>query len=556
MTTRFDELGLDAKLLGALTDQGYENPTEIQAQSIPYALEGKDVVALAQTGTGKTAAFSLPTLNHLLSTPGPQGQKVIRALAITPTRELALQVSKSFEAYAAHTKLNVQAVFGGVPIYKQTRMLRRQPDVLVATPGRLLDLIQQRKVFLDDVEVLILDEADRMLDMGFIHDIKRIIGMVPEERQTLFFSATMPDSVTSLAAKMLKDPARVEVAPSASVSERIEQRLRLIENADRFDALMDVLEEHNTGKTIVFSRTKHRADRTARRISREGVYALPIHSDRSQAQRQRALRDFMEGKCEVLVATDIVARGIDVDDVTLVVNSELPDDPENYVHRIGRTARAGNSGLAISLCDREELKKLKPIEKILDAEIPVDEDHDYHSPGCLQSCEYVRKKGSGAFGGRGKGGSRRRKSRGKPRNEERRRSSEGSGKPSRPQGKKHAHPVSRAKSEENGEYTHKISHSGDKPSKPKHERKPHRGQGPKKPRKPRDEEGNAPRGRRQGSSSRPKQGSGEGGKPRSGNPGGHKGSGSKPGGHKKGGWKPRKGGGKRVGGSRVASRDK
>lgn len=357
-----------------MTHEGYTSPTEIQSLAIPHALAGKDVLAIAPTGTGKTAAFTLPILQRLAK--GQRGG--IRALILAPTRELALQVEEALRAYGRHFRLHSGVIMGGVNENPQIKMLKRGVDILVATPGRLLDLMQQGFVKLDKVEVLVLDEADRMLDMGFIHDVRRICTQVPKQRQTLFFSATMPAAVAELANTLCKDPARVDVDPTPIARPRIEQKVMFVEQRKKQELLTHILKDEQDAMVLVFSRTKHRADRIVKNLKTARIRADAIHSNKSQGARQRALADFAKGHTRVLVATDIAARGIDVDGITHVINFDLSDEPENHVHRIGRTARAGASGIAISFCDREELKKLAAIEKAGDTSLTTDDNHPFH----------------------------------------------------------------------------------------------------------------------------------------------------------------------------------
>ena len=374
MTDSFETLSLDSALLRALKHEGYTRPTEIQSLAIPHALAGKDVLAIAPTGTGKTAAFTLPILQRLA--PGKSGG--IRALVLAPTRELALQVEESLRAYGRHFKLTSNVIMGGVGEHPQIKAVKRGVDILVATPGRLLDLMQQGHVKLDKVEVLVLDEADRMLDMGFIHDVRRICSKVPTQRQTLFFSATMPKDVAELANTLCKNPARVDVDPTPIGRPKIEQKVMFVEQRKKQDLLAHILKDESDAMVLVFTRTKHRADRVVKKLSQSKVRAIAIHGNKTQGARQRALADFAKGRTRVLVATDIAARGIDVDGITHVINFDLSDEPENHVHRIGRTARAGASGIAISFCDREELKKLAAIEKSADTAMLTDDNHPFH----------------------------------------------------------------------------------------------------------------------------------------------------------------------------------
>ncbi len=353
--TSFNDFGLAEPILRALAEEKYVTPTPIQAQTVPIALQSRDVIGIAQTGTGKTAAFALPILNHLFNKRQRPAQKSCRVLVLSPTRELSSQIADSFRVYGRHIRpLAIELAIGGVPINRQVRGLARGAEVLVATPGRLLDLVHQRALRLDQIEVLVLDEADRMLDMGFIHDIKKIVAMLPKARQTLFFSATMPQEITRLADAMLRDPARVAVTPQATTVERIEQRVILTDKASKASLLVEVLKTEKTDRVLVFTRTKHGADKVVRGLQKAGHTAEAIHGNKSQNQRERVLAAFRNGKLRTLIATDIAARGIDVDGVSHVVNYDLPNIPESYVHRIGRTARAGADGVAISFCDHEE----------------------------------------------------------------------------------------------------------------------------------------------------------------------------------------------------------
>jgi ATP-dependent RNA helicase RhlE len=369
--THFSDLGLCQPLLKALATEGYSSPTPIQAQAIPLALAGRDVQGIAQTGTGKTAAFALPILQRLAEHRHPPTRGACRALVLSPTRELASQIADSFRAYGRHMGLKIALMFGGVPKPRQARAMANGVDVLVATPGRLIDHMQDRTVRLDKVEVLVLDEADHMLDLGFIIPIRRIVHETPHQRQTLFFSATMPKEISALAAAMLREPAHVAVTPVATTAERIAQHVIFVEAPRKRHVLFDLLTGMADGRTLVFTRTKHGADRVVKHLAEGGVPAAAIHGNKTQGQRERALGDFRSGACRVLVATDIAARGIDVDGVSHVVNYELPNVPESYVHRIGRTARAGREGVAISLCDNAERPFLRGIEKLIRAKVPV-----------------------------------------------------------------------------------------------------------------------------------------------------------------------------------------
>ena len=368
----FNEFGLAEPITRALADEKYITPTPIQTQTVPLACQGHDVIGIAQTGTGKTAAFALPILNHLFNKRRRPAQKSCRVLVLSPTRELSAQIADSFRAYGRHIRpLDIALAIGGVPINRQIRTLSRGVEVLVATPGRLLDLVHSRALRLEQIEVLVLDEADRMLDMGFIHDIKKIVAMLPKERQTLFFSATMPQQIVQLAGKMLRDPVRVSVTPQATTAERVNQRVILTEKASKPALLAEVLKGENIDRVLVFTRTKHGADKVVRGLQKAGHAAEAIHGNKSQNQRERVLAAFRDGKLRTLIATDIAARGIDVDGVSHVVNYDLPNIPESYVHRIGRTARAGAEGVAISFCDHEERAYLRDIERLIRMTIPA-----------------------------------------------------------------------------------------------------------------------------------------------------------------------------------------
>ena len=374
----FEKLNLIEPILKALKSEGYTIPTPVQEQSIPIVLNGQDLLACAQTGTGKTAAFAIPILQLLHSTKTNQrGPKPIRALILTPTRELAIQIDESFASYGKHTGLTHLVVFGGVSQHAQTNALRFGVDILIATPGRLLDLVDQRFINLSNIQMFVLDEADRMLDMGFIHDVKKVITKIPANRQTLFFSATMPSEISSLAGSILTNPARVEVTPVSSTAEKIEQGVYFVEKNDKRLLLLHLLKDETIRTALVFTRTKHGADKVVKDLNRANIEAEAIHGNKSQSARQRALTLFKNGQIRVLVATDIAARGIDVDDLGHVINYELPNIPETYVHRIGRTGRAGASGIAYSFCDGEEREFLRDINKLITKAIPVIEEHPY-----------------------------------------------------------------------------------------------------------------------------------------------------------------------------------
>jgi ATP-dependent RNA helicase RhlE len=368
--TSFNDFGLAEPILRALTEEKYVTPTPIQSDAIPPVLTGRDMIGIAQTGTGKTAAFALPILNRLANNRKPLEKKSPRVLVLSPTRELSGQILDSFRTYGRHMRIQSALVIGGVPMGRQVRDLMHGLDVLVATPGRLLDLMKSNGVRLNQVEVLVLDEADRMLDMGFIHDIKAIVAKLPKERQTLLFSATMPREIADLAAQMLRTPVRVAVTPVASTAERIAQSIVLVDRPAKTRLLIETLRDAANGQTLVFTRTKHGADKVVKQLHNAGMSAEAIHGNKSQNQRERVLGAFRNGSLKTLVATDIAARGIDVDGISLVINFDLPNIPESYVHRIGRTARAGAEGVAISFCDREEMPFLRDIEKLIGMKLP------------------------------------------------------------------------------------------------------------------------------------------------------------------------------------------
>jgi ATP-dependent RNA helicase RhlE len=380
----FQDLKLIEPLLKAVQEEGYTTPTPIQAQAIPIILERKDLLGCAQTGTGKTAAFAIPMLQLLCEDAagvkqdtGLRAQRPIKALILTPTRELAIQIGESFAAYGRYTGMDHLVIFGGVPQQSQVMALRKGIDILVATPGRLLDLIDQRYINLKDIAFFVLDEADRMLDMGFVHDVKKIIAKLPQKRQSLFFSATMPPEIQKLSSTILISPSKVEVTPVSSTAETIQQSLFFVDKKDKRSLLLHVLKTQAIPTALVFTRTKHGADKVAQGLTRAGIRAEAIHGNKSQNARQRALLNFKTRQTRILVATDIAARGIDIDELTHVINFELPNVPETYVHRIGRTGRAGASGIALSFCDAEEKEFLRDIEKLIGLRIPVVEDHPH-----------------------------------------------------------------------------------------------------------------------------------------------------------------------------------
>ena len=369
---KFQDLRLSEPLLRAIGEKGYTDSTPIQQQAIPPVLEGRDLQGCAQTGTGKTAAFTLPMLQLLAAEPAPKGRRPIRALVLTPTRELAIQIDECCRDYARYTPIRHCVIFGGVNQRPQVDALQKGVDLLVATPGRLLDLIGQGYVTLDTIRFFVLDEADRMLDMGFIHDIRRILPLLPERRQTLFFSATMPESIAALAAKILRNPVLVTVTPPASVVETIAQTVHFAEKAEKSQLLIDLLSASDAQQVLVFSRTKHGADKLAKILNRAGIRSCAIHGNKSQNARVKAMNDFKSGECRVMIATDIAARGIDIDQLPLVINYELPEVAETYVHRIGRTGRAGHEGAAWSFCSEDEFEYLCDIQKLTGLTIPTE----------------------------------------------------------------------------------------------------------------------------------------------------------------------------------------
>ncbi|MCU0398417.1 MAG: DEAD/DEAH box helicase [Cyclobacteriaceae bacterium] len=374
----FEHLKLIEPVLKALKSEGYSKPTPIQLQAIPLVLERRDLLGVAQTGTGKTAAFAIPVIQLLTQDKNiSPGKRVIRCLVLTPTRELAIQIGESFKSYGVNTPLKYSVIFGGVNQHAQVMALRSGVDVLIATPGRLLDLMNQKHVHLNDLNFFVLDEADRMLDMGFIHDVKRVLAHLPRRRQSLFFSATMPPEIVNLANSILTNPVKVEVTPPSTTVEMINQEVYFVDKPNKRHLLLQVLKESSIERALVFTRTKHGADKVAKELIRAGVNAQAIHGNKSQNARQNALNNFRSKVTRVLVATDIAARGIDIDDLTHVVNFELPNVPESYVHRIGRTGRAGASGTAIAFCDAEEKAYLRDIQKLIGKSIPVRDDHKY-----------------------------------------------------------------------------------------------------------------------------------------------------------------------------------
>ncbi len=402
----FSELELIEPIQKALQNQGYTNPTPIQAQAIPLLLQERDLLGCAQTGTGKTAAFAIPIL-QLLHKQGPQqkGSRRIKALIVTPTRELAIQIGESFADYGKNLHLTHTVVFGGVGQKAQTDVLQKGVDILVATPGRLLDLINQRFISLRDINFFVLDEADRMLDMGFIHDVKKLIALLPAKRQSLFFSATMPPAITKLANTILNNPVRVEVTPVSSTADTINQFLYYVDKNNKNGLLLHILEDKNIKTALVFTRTKHGADKVVKVLNAKGIKSAAIHGNKSQNARQNALAQFKDQTLRVLVATDIAARGIDIDELAYVINYEIPNISETYVHRIGRTGRAGANGTALSFCDAEEKAFLKDIHKLINKNIPVIEDHPFPYTGARPE-KSADDRQRGGRGGSSQGGNR------------------------------------------------------------------------------------------------------------------------------------------------------
>lgn len=359
----FNDFSLITPILKAIDQAGYTTPTPIQQQSIPLVLKGHDLIGCAQTGTGKTASFAIPILQLLHSKPSKT--KAIRTLILTPTRELAIQISDNFKTYGQHLPLTHLAIFGGVNQNPQVTALKKGVDILIATPGRLLDLINQRFVDIRQLEILVLDEADRMLDMGFVNDVKKIVKLVPQHRQTLFFSATMPPAILAFAQSMLRNPKEVSVTPVSSTAQTVQQSVYFVEKKEKLKLLVSILDDKSIKRSLVFARTKHGADKIVKQLAKVGIHAAAIHGNKSQNARQKALEDFKKSRIRVLIATDIAARGIDIDELPHVINYELPNVPETYVHRIGRTGRAGASGVAVSFCDSEEKKDLQNIQKLI-----------------------------------------------------------------------------------------------------------------------------------------------------------------------------------------------
>ena len=410
---KFEQLGLAPEILLAVKEQGYETPTPIQAQAIPVVLAGRDLMGCAQTGTGKTAGFTLPILHRLLTTPRPAGVKRIRVLVLVPTRELAAQVEESVQAYSTHMEVRSTVVFGGVGINPQISAMKKAPEILVATPGRLLDHVGQKTVDLSGVEILVLDEADRMLDMGFIRDIRKLISLLPARRQNLMFSATFSDEIKELAGGFLTNPASVEVARRNTAAETVRQQVYRVDREKKRDLLIHLIQEHGWHQVLVFTRTKHGANTLAEKLTKAGIEAAAIHGNKSQAARTRALQSFKDLKLHVLVATDIAARGIDIEDLPHVVNYELPNVAEDYVHRIGRTGRAGSEGDAVSLVCVDELDLLKGIEKLLKKELPKLTLPGYEPDPSIRAEPIPN--GRGSAGGQGRGGQSQGRGQGQPR---------------------------------------------------------------------------------------------------------------------------------------------
>jgi ATP-dependent RNA helicase RhlE len=372
---RFEQLNIIAPILKALKEENYSEPTSIQEQAIPILLEKNDIIASAQTGTGKTAAFAIPILQHLENEKSTH--KKIKSLILTPTRELAIQIGESFSTYGKYTSIKNTVIFGGVNQNKQTAAIRNGIDVLIATPGRLLDLMNQGFIDLKDIEYFVLDEADRMLDMGFINDIRKVIAVLPTKRQSLFFSATMPDTIVELSRKILNNPKKIAVTPVSSTAQTIQQYLYYTNKSIKKDLLLHILKDSKMDQVLVFDRTKHGADRIVRELKKNNISAAAIHGDKAQNQRQKALNQFKDKEVRVLVATDIAARGIDIDKLQYVINFDIPNVSETYVHRIGRSGRAGEAGVSISLCEPEENDYLKDIEKLIKQKIPVVQENPF-----------------------------------------------------------------------------------------------------------------------------------------------------------------------------------
>ncbi len=442
----FNDLGLIEPILKALQEEGYTEPTPIQAQAIPHLIKGRDLLGCAQTGTGKTAAFAIPILQELHEK-GPQAKRAIRTLILTPTRELAIQIGESFAAYGRNLQVRHTVIFGGVGQKPQTDALQRGVDIVVATPGRLLDLMGQGYVHLNGLEIFVLDEADRMLDMGFIHDVKKVIAKLPQKRQTLFFSATMPPEIAKLANSILTDPIKVEVAPQSTTAETIDQHLFYVDRTDKNKLLVHLLQGDTIREALIFTRTKHGANKVAKILTQAGFAAEAIHGNKSQTARQAALKNFKDGKLRALVATDIAARGIDIDGLTHVINFDIPNIPETYVHRIGRTGRAGASGKALSFCDHEEKEFLRDITRLIKRDIPVVSEHPFVMTGGPKKAEpEIREPRQPRGPGRGQGQRRDERA---PRNGQRH--------PGQDNGRRHGTP---------GRTDQRPARQGDRPSQP------------------------------------------------------------------------------------------
>ncbi len=380
----FTSLNLTDPILRSLKEEGYTEPTPIQSQAIPIALKGTDLLGCAQTGTGKTAAFAIPILETLSKNKSSDRNRKIRSLIVTPTRELAIQIDESFQNYGRYTGLNTAVIFGGVNQKSQVKKLKQGVDILTATPGRLLDLMNQGYISISEVEIFVLDEADRMLDMGFIHDVKKLLAALPRKKQTLFFSATMPPEIVKLSKSILHNPQKVEVTPESPTVDAIQQGLYFVDKGNKKNLLVDVLQDYSIKSALVFTRTKHGANKVVKLLNGSNIQAEAIHGNKSQTARQKALGNFKDQRTRVLVATDIAARGIDVDELQYVINYEIPNIPETYIHRIGRTGRAGSDGTALSFCDAQEKAFLRDIEKLIGKRIPIIDEHDFpltdHNP--------------------------------------------------------------------------------------------------------------------------------------------------------------------------------
>ncbi len=398
----FDTLNLISPICRAVNEEKYTSPTPIQTEAIPHLLQGRDLLGCAQTGTGKTAAFALPILQRLAEYKDRPRSKEVRSLILTPTRELAMQIEESFRVYGRYMKFNQAVVFGGVSIKNQIRALSRGVDVLVATPGRLLDLYNQGCLRMDKVDVFVLDEADQMLDMGFLPDVKKIFNEIPKTSQTVLFSATLPTEIVRLTQNFLKDPIKISVAPPSSTVEKVDQRIMFVDRDNKSALLESILEDESVYRVLVFTRTKHGANRVAKNLSKKRIRTEAIHGNKSQAARMQALNKFRSGHVRVLVATDVASRGLDVDGITHVINYELPKEAESYVHRIGRTARAGATGIALSFCDSEERGYLRGIERTINQSVTVDKDHAYHSESIATKSSH-RSGGNGGRRGAGAG---------------------------------------------------------------------------------------------------------------------------------------------------------